>query len=339
MRIDDFDRGINKEILDQYRLLQPQMEFFDSIDRRFKDCISGFDERINTLNLSYLNLESNYNRLFLEMRSKMEPQLSGLSVAMEEFLRITSILEKNISYSGIENALERFQKFTLRDDAYESLSRTITGLSKIFDDDFNSQLEKSFNRLRDVYQNAPYEIDDMWDSISEDDFEDYYVDDQGNLVCDSGITTKNEAQQTILEAITELIDKVNDSWIEFEKKYKIVVLLVRMCISICAAFGKPAAQPLICATEKVISTVNDYDGKYFVSEENVKVYSTPTSKSKVIYHVSYGKTVISEANINGWIKVSITAGDKVYHGWIAKRNLVSYEKAKFHSDELEHDVE
>ena len=84
---------------------------------------------------------------------------------------------------------------------------------------------------------------------------------------------------------------------------------------------------------------NNYEDKYFVSEENVRVYSTPTSKSKVVYRVSYGKTVIAESDISGWIKVSITAGDKVYHGWIAKRNLVSYDKAKFYSEELEHELE
>lgn len=339
VRIDDLGLGFNRELFNHYKVLQPQIDNLNLIRSQLVDSLGGLDKWSRGLNLSYLNMENSYSQLLLQTRRRRTTELPGIATALEEFQSITSVLRQSISYSGMEKALESFRSPIFATGNYETLSNTIAGLSRIFDDDFKNQLENTINSLNVIYsENADF-MDDMWDSITEEDFEGCTIDGQGNLVCDSGIVTTEEAQRTILEAIADLIDKVNNSWIEFEKKHKVAIFLLRMYIGICTALGKPTTQPLVSVTQKAISTANGYADKYYVSEECVRVYTNPNSKSQVIYRVSYGETVISEENAKGWIKVSIAAGDEVYQGWIAKRNLISYEKAKFHKDELEHEIE
>lgn len=334
VRINGIEVGITKEILDQYRILQPEIESINSIKKQLAESLGGLDNWKNIYNLSDLN--SIGNKLF-QQRIHI-PEIPQLTSALKEFANIATPLSANIDYSGIMKSLEVFQTSILGNMDYESFNSSIMRLGKILDDNFRSQLEDVFNSFDGLYSENPDVMDELWKSATEEDFSECSIDESGNLVCDGSIVTKEEVQRTILDAFTNIIDWIDDAKIEFSRKHKILYFVLSLYVAWCVT-GTSLVEPVISVGQKVVSMVNDYENKYYVSEENVKVYISPNSKSKVIYRLSYGDTVISEENGKGWIKVSIAAGEEVYQGWIAKRNLSSYKKAKFHSDELEHELE
>lgn len=346
MYIDDLGLSIGSKLFEHYELLQPQIEQLYNIKQRYSEIFDTqgvwanmMENWSSVFGLSNLGMSENYSHLISEMRKITTPEVMGISSAINEFADLTASLRESISYSGLSRAVESFQSSITGNMDLETLENTVVGLSKIFDDDIRIKLEDSIHLFSSRSDENMDIMDDFLESIDEEEYEGFSLDEQGSLVCDGSIITIEEIRQIILDCLNNTIDWIKNSKIEFEMKHKIVCFVIRAYLEICVVLGMAPAQPVISIGEKAISMENSFDNKYFVSEEDVKVYSTPTSKSKVIYHVSYGKTVISESDINGWIKVSITAGDEVYHGWIAKCNLISYDKAKFHSDELEHEIE
>lgn len=346
MNIDDLGLSIGSKLYEQYELLQPQIEQFNNIKQHYSDIFGTrgvwadmMENWSSAFGLSNLGMSDNYSQLISKMQKISTPEVMGIASAVNEFADLTASLRESISYSGLSRAMESLQFSVAGSMDLESLGNTVAGLSRIFDDALRNRLGESIHSLNSLSFENTDMMDDFLESMSEEDYDGFSIDEQGSLVCDGNTLTIEEIRQIILDCLNNTIDWVKNSKINFETKHKIACFVIGTYIEICVVLGMSPAQPVISAGQKVISMANNYENKYFVSEENVRVYSTPTSKSKVVYRVSYGKTVIAESNINGWIKASITAGDKVYHGWIAKRNLISYDKAKFHSDELEHEVE
>lgn len=74
--------------------------------------------------------------------------------------------------------------------------------------------------------------------------------------------------------------------------------------------------------------------RYCVCKESVKVYEAPTCKAKILYRVSFRDTIIVKENCKRWIKVAIPVKNEVYHGWIAKCNLLRCDNENLNEDEL-----
>ena len=170
-------------------------------------------------------------------------------------------------------------------------------------------------------------------------FEDCSINEDGSLSCDGEIIYKNEIRENIINFLDEIFDNVQEFRRDFQGKHKMMCFLINLYVHFCLAFNMAPMQPVISGVHTIESKINNYESKYFVYKESVRVYKNPTSKSQIIDHISYGEIVIAEDSCKGWIKVTISLGSKTYHGWIAKCNLLNYEKAKFNESELEYEVE
>lgn len=221
----------------------------------------------------------------------------------------------------------------------EELNQRISGLSKITDTTYNKQLIDTLTQVSEIFHNNAEYVSKLVGVLSNEDFEDCSINEDGSLSCDGEIIYKNEIRENIINFLDEIFDNVQEFRRDFQGKHKMMCFLINLYVHFCLAFNMAPMQPVISGVHTIESKINNYESKYFVYKESVRVYKNPTSKSQIIDHISYGETVIAEDSCKGWIKVTISLGSKTYHGWIAKCNLLNYEKAKFNESELEYEVE
>jgi hypothetical protein len=339
-----FDTMYNKELIQQVKIAGKQMEQIKMMDislgtlskldklngQRFSS--TGLNTSTLFENVDYSPFQKGLDRWNLQPRSV---QLFDYSKSIQSgfygdyrFLDDLNLNSKFVSsFSNI---------FGENDNT--GFINAVSGLSKIFDATYEKRFITAFEQLFDTVQLNSH-MDEVLDVLSEMEFEDYSIEEDGSISCDGEIITKEEVQKQIVEFISNLIDSIEQFKIDFKEKHKMAYFIICTYVTICAALDIPPIEPVKVIPQKIESMVNDYKSKYYVSKESARVYDSPSSKSKVIYFVSYGETVISENSCNGWIQVTIDAENKIYSGWIAKCNLVNYEKVKFDETVLEHEVE
>lgn len=339
-----FDTMYNKELIQQVKIANKQMEQIKMMDISL-GTLSKLDKlsgqrflsaglNISTLfeNVDYSPFQKGLDRWNLQPRSA---QLFDYSKSIQSgfygeyrFLDDLNLNSKFVSsFSNI---------FGENDNS--GFINAVSGLSKIFDATYEKRFITAFEQLSDTIQLNSH-MDEALNVLSEMEFGDYSIEEDGSISCDGEIITKEEVQKQIVEFISNLIDSIEQFKIDFKEKYKIAYFIICTYVTICAVLDIPPIEPVKVIPQKIESMVNDYKLKYFVSKESARVYESPSSKAKVIYHISYGETVVAEESYNGWIQVAIDTENKIYNGWIAKCNLINYEKVKFDKEALLNEVE
>lgn len=339
-----FNDVYNKEFVKQIKIANEQMKHIkmmniplgelSELNKLNGQFFSSAGLSTSTLfeNLDYISIQQGLNRWNLQPQIA---QLFNYSKSIQSgFYGDYQFLDSLILNSGFISSFNSI--FEEKDNA--DFINAVSGLSKIFDTTYENKFKSAFEQLSNTIQSNPQYMR-MWDAFSEMEFEDYSIEEDGSISCDGEIITKEEIQKRIVEFISNLIDSIEQFKIDFKEKHKIAYFIICTYVTICAALDMPPLEPAKMASQKIESAAKGYKSKYYVSKESARVYESPTSKSKVIYHISYGETVISENSCNGWIQVTIDTENKIYNGWIAKCNLINYEKVKFDKDKLVYEVE
>ena len=75
---------------------------------------------------------------------------------------------------------------------------------------------------------------------------------------------------------------------------------------------------------------------FFVKVDSAKLYTAPDSHSDIITKILYAEQVTQIDSVNLWRKVIyVNADGEEIEGWMAKKNLLSYQDYQFNSDDLE----
>ena len=107
-----------------------------------------------------------------------------------------------------------------------------------------------------------------------------------------------------------------------------IILFVMSGLMTVDEFVVPVAQNAIVALQ-------GNDKTFFVKVDSAKLYSDSSSHSEVLTNVLYGEKVTLLESINMWDRVVyVDINGNEIEGWIAKRNLMSYQDYQFNSDEL-----
>ena len=92
---------------------------------------------------------------------------------------------------------------------------------------------------------------------------------------------------------------------------------------------------LLPLAQNAIVSLQGYENIFFVKVESAKLYSEPNSHSTVITKILYAEQVTQIDSVNLWNKVVyINPDGEEVEGWIAKRNLMTYQNYEFNSDDL-----
>ena len=107
-----------------------------------------------------------------------------------------------------------------------------------------------------------------------------------------------------------------------------IILFVVSGLMTVDEFVVPVAQNAIVALQ-------GNDKTFFVKVDSAKLYSDSSSHSEVLTNVLYSERVTLLESINMWDRVVyVDINGNEIEGWIAKRNLMSYQDYQFNSDEL-----
>lgn len=315
---------VSRELQEQLRIAeQIQKENAWIFQDHFADSFLGISKLVEDTHMNQTIHKLSYieERLQLDSVSRI---LAPFEAAQNKLNSECTKIEKMI------NPLISSRVF--QDMRLNEIARSVSGLSEIFSNNYLSKFESALEDFS--YLNNLMSV-----PISEDEFEKFFIDEDGNVTCDGEFFLKEEVQEQIFNVFFNLIDSVQRFEKGFKEKHKIIYFVLTTYFQLCFLFDVAPTQPLILGMQKIESTINNYDSKYYVCEESANVYETPSSKSKIIDSLSYGETVVSEELYNGWIKITVSMGNNSYQGWIAKCNLINYEKAKFNKDELLNEIE
>lgn len=123
----------------------------------------------------------------------------------------------------------------------------------------------------------------------------------------------------------------------FAKKYPAAYIIIVLFTIFFEVLGKVETTDnvIVPFIQNIIVAVEGNQDKYFIKEEKVKVYESSSCHSKVLDTVYYGEEVEELKDIKMWLEVSYVNEDGTECiGWIAKRNLMTYQDWKYNSDDL-----
>lgn len=148
-------------------------------------------------------------------------------------------------------------------------------------------------------------------------------------------------KQEIIE--TPITDDVSDELLpedrvnEFLKNHPALahILYVMNIILLVLSGVQTLDDIVIPGIQNVIVTMQGNEDIFFIKTESAKLYTEPSSHSTVMTNILYGEQVTLIESITLWDKVTYInkEGEEIV-GWIAKRNLMTYQDYQFNSDEL-----
>lgn len=148
-------------------------------------------------------------------------------------------------------------------------------------------------------------------------------------------------KQEIIE--TPITDDVSDELLpedrvnEFLKNHPALahILYVMNIILLVLSGVQTLDDIVIPGIQNVIVTMQGNEDIFFIKTESAKLYTEPSSYSTVMTNILYGEQVTLIESINLWDKVTYInkEGEEIV-GWIAKRNLMTYQDYEFNSDDL-----
>lgn len=186
------------------------------------------------------------------------------------------------------------------------------------------------------------DIIERLDSLSEDEIErilegtDYSTEDVLEGIKD----LKEEFVSSELEVLDEDSILLKDKWDSFLRKHPAlanVIFVITMIVAVASGVltVNDAGDLVVSKTQKVIVTMQGNEDIFFIKAESAKLYTAPSSHSTVMTNILYGEQVTLIESINLWDKVTYISqeGEEIV-GWIAKRNLMTYQDYQFNSDDL-----
>ena len=144
-------------------------------------------------------------------------------------------------------------------------------------------------------------------------------------------TTETLAEDTLL---------LKDKWEAFLRKHPAlanVIFVMGMLIGLTSGIlaVNDIGELVVSTTQEVIVSTQDNEDIFFIKVDSAKLYTEPSSHSAVKIYILYGEQVTLIESINLWDKVIyINQDGEEITGWIAKRNLMTYQDYQFNSDDL-----
>lgn len=209
----------------------------------------------------------------------------------------------------------------------ESLTMTVPHISEEYIEIF-SEYEKIFSQIDSF---SEIEIETMLngtDYTREEIFEDINLFKQE--VIETSITD-SDSENMLPE------DRAN----EFLKRHPALahILYVMQIILLVLSGVQTVDDIVVPGIQKAIVTIQGNEDIFFIKVESAKVYVKPSSSSEVIQNILYGEQVTVIESVKLWDKVIYIdeEGEEII-GWIAKRNLMTFQDYQFNSSDL-YDIE
>ena len=241
----------------------------------------------------------------------------------------------------VVSALSDVLKFNSFNVKIDGIADSIKGLQNVF----GNNIEK-WNSINDVVKIWNQKLQPIVESIPDEEYElllqgtDYTKDnvvEDFNIIVEETKEEDNDFQQIFSDDTLNPKEKIEKIVNEIYKRshavcYVVLIVVVLLTVHNCKDALQNTYIPLV---ESIFGALEDNQDKYFVKEECVKVYESSSCQSKVLDIIYYGEEVEELKDIKMWLEVSYVNEDGTECiGWIAKRNLMTYQDWKYNSDDL-----
>lgn len=191
-----------------------------------------------------------------------------------------------------------------------------------------AQMESVISNLSATIQSIP---DSVWDTLSD---EEGYSKEE--------IQEELEVMQADVFPLTDIQgltpDQVKEKmWVWLWGNYPKVatVLMVVLFVFSGIGFVDTVSDFAVPFVQNAIVKMQGKEDIFFVKVESAKLYSEPNSHSSVVTKILYAEQVTQIESVKLWDKVIyINPDGEEVEGWIAKRNLMTYQDYEFNSEDL-----
>lgn len=318
-----------------------QDSFYNILEQQQK--IADLYNRIYTPEL--LKMQQTYS----DMITRLQP---SITVALQNMAKMSNLVEKSIRsfdtdkflnvYNrtmeidriltqsmrsilqniDIERITSLAQQVTLSTEVIENFSRTLSLM----------QSESIISNLAATIQSMP---DSVWDTISDEEgYSKEEIQEELEVMQAEGF------QVTDIEGLTPEQVKEN-VWVWLWESYpKVAAVLLVLAFIIGGTFDvldkvDIANNILLPMVQNSIVKMQGNEDIFFVKVESARLYTEPSSHSEVITKILYAEQVMQIESVNLWDKVIyINSDGEEVEGWMAKRNLMTYQDYEFNSDDL-----
>lgn len=277
-------------------------------------------------------------------RQMQEISFGYLQDTLSDFAQqMTQICLSSVDFGVISETLRQIVEtniFPLVD--HEIISPALLDSVKVlgnsfYDKDAIQALSTSYSELLSNYEDMFSEIS----SISEKEFE-VLLDGTGytrdEVLADiklfkEEISNKEASDNSEKDGKIYLQRKID----EFLKSHPAIAhVLYCIYLAITIASGIQVTQDvLLPLAQNAIVSLQGCEDIFFIKVDSAKLYVEPSSHSNVIMKILYGESVTVIESVKLWDKVVyVTENEEEITGWIAKRNLMTYQDYEFNSDDL-----
>lgn len=244
--------------------------------------------------------------------------LSAYNHAMEMDRRLMQSMSNVLTSINVDHIASIAQQVKLSTEALENFSRALS----------LTQSESIISNLCDTIQSMP---DSVWDTLSD---EEGYSKEE--------IQAELEVMKTENFPITDINGLTPDQviekmwgWLWANHPKAATVLMVAMLTFSTIGVVCTAKDIFFPMAQNAIVKLQGNEDIVFIKVDSAKLYTEPNSHSTVITKILYAEEVTVIESINLWDKVVyIDREGKEVVGWVAKRNLMTYQDYNFNSDEL-----
>lgn len=258
----------------------------------------------------------------LEVNKQFSPSMLSTLDATALSSTLTTMIDLNIKpiielYTMSPAFTNMVQQLT------ESLTMTVPRISEEYIE-FFSEYEKIFSQIDSF---SEIEIETMLDGTDytrEEIFEDIEL--FKKEVIETSITD-SDLENMLPE------DRAN----EFLKRHPALahILYVLQIILLVLSGVQTLDDIVVPGIQNAIVTIQGNEDIFFIKVESAKVYVKPSGSSEVIQNILYGEQVTVIESVKLWDKVIYIdeEGEEII-GWIAKRNLMTFQDYQFNSNDL-----
>ena len=113
-----------------------------------------------------------------------------------------------------------------------------------------------------------------------------------------------------------------------------IIFMINMILFVISS-GQMLDDTIVPWFQNAIVSLQGCEDIFFIKVDSAKLYTEPSSHSEVIRKILYAEQVTQIESVKLWDKVIYinSDGDEI-EGWIAKRNLMTYQDYEFNSDNL-----
>lgn len=275
------------------------------------------------------------------------PTLEVMSNLAETVAAIKPYYINTIDMEGIKTALGTLS--TINANAFASSDIWVATLNRIL------QQNDSFTNIKEISSSMSQtmtnwgEISELYSKIFEQI--DSIPEDEIAMILEGTEFTKEDVLDDIKDLKEEIAVSQNseevedcvllkDKWENFLRMHPALAnLIFIMSMTVAVASGILNVNQLTtlvtAGVQNAIVSLQGCEDIFFVKVESAKLYVAPDSHSDIITTILYAEQVTQIDSVNLWRKVIYVNPDgKEMEGWMAKKNLLSYQDYQFNSDEL-----